>query len=229
MAGRPRSMRHPTSEHTDAPGRRSASASSTRRRRCGVTSELPPPMASWPALGPMTATLPTVAASSGNNPSLTSSTVPSAATRRATARRPGSSYSASAVAVGSPPRIPTRSMSRSTLRTWPSTTDSSTCPARTAAARDGPSQAEGPGISRSSPATAAGTVRVRPEPVGHHQPVEAPLAPQDPTDQIRLLAAVDAVDLVVGGHHGPDAGLAAPRARRRRGGSPAGCARRPRR
>ena len=45
------------------------------------------------------------------------------------------------------------------------------------------------------------------EPVRHDEPVEAPLAAEDPVDEVGLLAAVDAVDLVVGGHHGPDAGL----------------------
>ena len=162
IGGRPRSMRQPTSKLMEASGSRSASASSTRRRRCGVTSELPPPMASWPALGPITATLPTLAASNGNSPSLTRRTVPSVATRRATARRPGSSDSASSDAVGPPPRIPTRPISRRTWRTWPSTTDSSTSPERTAAAREGPSQADGPGISRSSPASAAGAVECVP-------------------------------------------------------------------
>ena len=48
---------------------------------------------------------------------------------------------------------------------------------------------------------------MRAEPVGHDEPVEAPFAAQDPVDQVGLLAAVDAVDLVVGGHDGPDAGL----------------------
>ncbi len=48
---------------------------------------------------------------------------------------------------------------------------------------------------------------MRAEPVGHDEPVEAPLSPQHAADQVRLLTAVDAVDLVVGGHHGPDAGL----------------------
>ncbi len=158
----PRSILQPTSEKIEASGRRSASASATRRRRCGVTSELPPPMASWAALGPMTATLATPAGSRGNSPSLTSRTVPSTATRRATARRPGSSSSRSSCSsvTGAvvPPRIPTRPISRSTLRTWPSTTDSSTTSSRTAAASVGPSQAEGPGISRSRPACAAASV-----------------------------------------------------------------------
>ena len=49
--------------------------------------------------------------------------------------------------------------------------------------------------------------RVRAEPVRHDDAVEPPLVPQDPPDQVGLLAAVDAVDLVVGGHHGPHAGL----------------------
>ena len=161
--GSPRSIRHPTSEVTAASGSRSARASSTRRRRCGVTSELPPPMASWAALGPMTATLDTLPAASGSRPSLTSRTVPSAATCRATARRPGSSCSCSTPSAATvPSRIPTRPIKRRTLRTCPSTTDSSTAPSRTAAANVGPSQAEGPGISRSSPASAAGTVECVP-------------------------------------------------------------------
>ena len=49
--------------------------------------------------------------------------------------------------------------------------------------------------------------RVRAEPVRHDDAVEAPLFPQDPPDQVGLLAAVGPVHLVVGGHHGPDAGL----------------------
>ncbi len=48
---------------------------------------------------------------------------------------------------------------------------------------------------------------VRPEPVGHDEPVEAPLTAQDPSDELGLLAAIRAVDLVVGGHDRPDAGL----------------------
>ena len=80
-------------------------------------------------------------------------------------------------------------------------------PARTAAPRVGPSHAEGPGISRSRPASAGRPGRVRAEPVGHDQPVESPLVAQDATEQVGLLAAVDPVDLVVGGHHGPDVGL----------------------
>ena len=49
--------------------------------------------------------------------------------------------------------------------------------------------------------------RVGAEPVRHDQPVEAPLVPQHPVDEVGLLAAVGPVDLVVGGHHRPDAGL----------------------
>ena len=49
--------------------------------------------------------------------------------------------------------------------------------------------------------------RVRAEPVRHDDPVESPLAAQDAVDQVGLLGAVGPVDLVVGGHHGPDAGL----------------------
>ena len=55
--------------------------------------------------------------------------------------------------------------------------------------------------------SAAGDGRVRAEPVRHDEPVEAPFVAQDPVDEVGLLAAVDAVHLVVGGHHGPDAGL----------------------
>ncbi len=157
IAGRPLSMRHPTSWRTSTPGMRSASAAARLRRRCGVTSELPPPTASCAALGPITATLDTAPTSSGSSPSLTSSTVPAAATWRATDRRPGSSSSDSAEGAGAP-RIPTRSMSPSRWRTFSSTTASSTTPSRTAAARDGPSQADGPGISSSRPATAASRV-----------------------------------------------------------------------
>ncbi len=49
--------------------------------------------------------------------------------------------------------------------------------------------------------------RVRAEPVRHDDAVELPLVPQDPPDEVGLLAAVDAVDLVVGRHHGPHARL----------------------
>jgi hypothetical protein len=161
-------------------------------------------MASWPALGPITATLPTADGSNGSKPSLTSRTVPSAATRRATARRPGSSTPLVGTVV--PPRIPTRPISRRTWRTWPSTTDSSTCPG----ARRRPGGTEPGRRARHlevEPRQRRRHGGVRPEPVGHDQPVEAPLAPQHAADQVRLLAAVDTVDLVVGGHHGPDAGL----------------------
>ena len=102
---------------------------------------------------------------------------------------------------------PTRPSRSKTWRSSSSTRDSSTSPARTAAAREGPSQADGPGISRSRPARTAGDGRVRAEPVRHHEPVETPLIPQDAVDEVRLFAAVDAVHLVVGRHHGPDAGL----------------------
>ena len=46
---------------------------------------------------------------------------------------------------------------------------------------------------------------VRAEPVGHHEPVEAPLAPQQVGEQAGVLAAVPAVDAVVGRHDRPDA------------------------
>ena len=105
------------------------------------------------------------------------------------------------------PRIPTRPISRRTWRTWPSTTDSSTSPV----AHGGGQRGTEPGRRARHLEVEPGQRRrhggVRPEPVGHDQPVEAPLAPQHAVDQVRLLAAVDAVDLVVGGHHGPDAGL----------------------
>ena len=53
-----------------------------------------------------------------------------------------------------------------------------------------------------------GDSRVGAEPVRHHQPVEAPFVPEYPINEVGLLAAVDAIDLVVRGHHRPDAGLA---------------------
>ena len=208
-AGSPRSMRHPTSERIVAFGRRSASASATLRRRYGVTSELPPPMASWLALGPITATLETPAGPSGSSPSLTSRTVPSAATSRATARRPGSSSSRSSPGARSvASSTPTRAISRNTWRIWPSTTVSSTSPSR-----------DGGGQGRAEPGRGArhleveagphgGDRRVGAEPVRHHQPVEAPFVPQHPIEEVELLAAVDAIDLVVRGHHRPNAGLA---------------------
>ena len=46
------------------------------------------------------------------------------------------------------------------------------------------------------------------EPVGHHQPVEAPVVPQDAREQLGALRGVGAVQLVVGGHHRPRPGLA---------------------
>ena len=106
-----------------------------------------------------------------------------------------------------PSSSPTRDIRRSRWRTCPSTTVSSTRPSRTAAARDGPSQADGPGHLEIEAGERGRRRRVRAEPVRHHQPVEAPLAPQDAVDEVGLLAAVGPVDLVVGGHHGPDAGL----------------------
>ena len=164
-------------------------------------------MASCAALGPITATLDTAPASSGSSPSLTSSTVPAAATSRATDRRPGSSCSASSEGAGAP-RIPTRSMSPSRRRTLSSTTASSTTPSRTAEASEGPSQADGPGISRSRPATAASRVEWVPNQSDTTSAVGAPLAPQHPVDQVGLLAAPDAVHLVVGRHDRPHPGLA---------------------
>ena len=163
-------------------------------------------MASCAALGPMTATLETLAGSSGSRPSLTSRTVPSAATRRATAAAPGRPPPARR-APSIRPRIPTRPMSRRTWRTWPSTTDSST----EAVADGGGQRGTEPRRRTGHLEVEAGQRRrrggVRPEPVGHDEPVEAPLTAEHPADQVGLLAAVDAVDLVVGGHHGPDAGL----------------------
>ena len=95
------------------------------------------------------------AGASGSSPSLTSRTVPSAATSRATARRPGSSSSRS-VGDAAAPRKPDPVHQPQHVADLPSTTVSSTSPSRTAAARVGPNQAEGPGISRSRPARAAG-------------------------------------------------------------------------
>ena len=146
---------------------------------------------------------------SGSSPSLTSRTVPSAATSRATARRPGSSSSRSSVlGAGRVARArPPGRISRSTCRTWSSTTVSSTTPSRTAAARVGPEPGRGARHLEVEAGQRGRGRRVGPEPVRHDQPVEAPLAPEDPVDQVGLLAAVGAVDLVVGGHHRPHAGL----------------------
>jgi hypothetical protein len=44
-------------------------------------------------------------------------------------------------------------------------------------------------------------------PVGNDKALEAKFLLQNAGEKIRILSAVDAVQLVVGGHHGPDAGL----------------------
>ena len=120
-------------------------------------------MASWPAFGPMTATLADARRVERQQAVVDQQDGP--LRRHPAGHRP----SARVVllpfvggAVVADPSIPTRPMSRSTWRTWPSTTASSTTPSRTAAARVGPSQAEGPGISRSRPACAAGAVECVP-------------------------------------------------------------------
>ena len=200
-------MRQPTSKLIEASGSRSASASSTRRRRCGVTSELPPPMASWPALGPITATLPTLVASNGNNPSLTRRTVPSVATRRATARRPGSSDSASSDAGRAAAEDPHPAHQPQHVTHLAVDHRLVDLPGTHRRGQRGSEPGRRAGHLEVEPGQRGGRSGVRPEPVGHDQPVEAPLAPQHAADQFRLLAAVDAVDLVVGGHHRPDAGL----------------------
>ena len=136
-------------------------------------------MANCAAFGPMTATLLTDGGIERQRPSLTSSTVNN---RRPAGHRPASRVVRLRFVAchdATPPKTPTWPMSRNTWRTWPSTTDSSTSPAPAPPPDSvGPSQAEGPGISRSSPASAAGTGVVCAEPVRHHQPVEAPVPTQ---------------------------------------------------
>ena len=201
-------MRHPTSVRIVTPGRRSASASATLRRRCGVTSELPPPIASWPAFGPITATLETPAGLSGSSPSLTSRTVPSAATSRATARRPGSSSSRSSLRSQRP--VEQAAHPAHQTQHVPDLAVDHGLVDEPVAHGSGQGRAE-PGRGARHLEVEAGECgrsrRVGPEPVRHDQPVEAPLVAQHPVDEVGLLAAVGPVDLVVGGHHRPDAGL----------------------
>ncbi len=143
------------------------------------------------------------------SPSLWTSTVPSITTRRATRRRPGSSSSRSGWSPATADsRSPTRSMRRSRWWALSSSTASETSPLATAAASVGPNQADGPGISRSSPAVAAGAVLWVPNQSDMTRPSK-PHSPRRmvPMESSRLLAAVDAVDLVVGRHDGPHAGF----------------------
>ena len=64
-----------------------------------------------------------------------------------------------------------------------------------------------PGISRSRPALADWTVLWLPNQSETTKPSEAPVALQDVGQQVRVLARVVAVDLVVGAHQRPHAAV----------------------
>ena len=160
-----------------------ASASAMLRRRCGVTSELPPPMASWRGVrADDRHARHGLGGSSGRSPSLTSSTVPSAATWRATARRSGSSSSGSSDDVGPTEDAHPRHQAAGRAAPARPRPTRRRRPSRTAAASVGPSQAEGPGISRSSPASAAGAVECVPNQSDITSPSKPHSSPQDAAD-----------------------------------------------
>ena len=118
--------------------------------------------------------------------------------RRSSGRLTGSS--------GHRPDGAVRSMRSRTRCAACSTSSAVTSPASTAAARWCPSTSVGRASRGRARRECGGAVRA--EPVGHHHAVEPPLAPQQVGQQPGVLAAVPAVDAVVGRHDGPDAGAA---------------------
>jgi len=122
------------------------------------TRALPPPwVTGLTALGPISAMLRIVPGSSGSTPpSLRSSVNAAAAHRRSSAGSASTGPPSLAAPFG--PRAPTRRASRRMRRTLASTSSSLTTPARTAAVSWPPQGPSGPGMARSSPASAVATV-----------------------------------------------------------------------
>jgi hypothetical protein len=158
--------------HVTQPGRtvtRAISASASLSAPAGVdtltcgTVALPPPWVTGrTALGPIRATLRSVPGSSGNiSPWLLSSVNAAAAQRRSSdgSARTGPPFEVVPFAEAPLlPKAPTRRASRKMRRTLASTSSSLTSPVRTAAVSWPPHGPPGPGIARSSPATAVATV-----------------------------------------------------------------------
>ena len=124
---------------------------------CGTVALPPPWVTGLTALGPISATLRSAAGSSGSTPASLLSSVNAAAAQR---RSSIGSASTGPPFAAEPldPSAPTRRASRRMRRTLVSTSSSLTSPARTAAVSWPPHGPAGPGMARSSPATAVATV-----------------------------------------------------------------------
>ncbi len=156
-------LKQPRSCATSTPGaaKRARSPASGETGGCGVTRALPPPWITVAsAFGPITAIVFASTSTGSTASAFLSNTKLSAAARRQIARSIGSSMQTSSGRSSS--RRPVRSINPSTRSALSSTTFSDTSPERTAAASFSPKNCGGPGISRSSPARAAGTVLCRP-------------------------------------------------------------------
>ena len=200
-------MRQPTSHVTDASGSRSASASATLRRRCGVTSELPPPMASWRGVRADHGHARDGRRVEGQDPVVDEE------------HRP---LGGDLARHGPPARVVLLELvGRRGRRVEDPDALHEPQDVAHLLVHDrlvDQAVADGGGEGGTEPGRGSGHLevqagqggrrrRVRAEPVRHDEPVEAPLVAEDRAEQVRLLAAVGAVHLVVGGHHGPDAGL----------------------
>jgi hypothetical protein len=159
--------------HVTQPGRtmtRARPASACASARAGVdtltcgTVALPPPWVTGvTALGPITAMLRNVAASSGSTPASFLSSVNAVAAQRRSSD--GSTSTGPSPDAGCPfgeaplwSRAPTRRASRRIRSTLALTSPSLTWPSRTAAVSWSPHGPDGPGMARSSPAAAVATV-----------------------------------------------------------------------
>ena len=163
----------------------------------GMTRALPPPwITGCSAFGPITATRWMPPGASGSTaPSLCSSTSEPVTALRSSAagtRSGGAGRSAplpAAAAVAASLSAPTRRATPSSLVSLSSTISSGTWPARTASASAGPQYLFGPGMARSSPPTAVGTV-LR---VASQSEVTRPAKPHSPLSTARSSVACSVI------------------------------------
>ena len=207
-SGTPCQVRQPGAEVTvTSPPKASRRAWTGAAADAGMTRALPPPwITGCSAFGPITATRSMPPAASGSAaPSLCSSTSePVTALRSSTAgtRSGGVGGSAplggvagsglaepAARVVAASRSAPTRRATPSSLVSLSSTISSVTCPARTASARAGPQYLFGPGMARSSPPTAVGTV-LR---VASQSEVTRPVKPHSPLSTARSSVACSVI------------------------------------
>ena len=206
----PRSAPGSYSTVTPAPSR-SRSPASGVTVRCGVTLALPPPCTTAvAAFGPITATRCSAPVSRGRTRSpatsaLRSRTMDAAEVSRASSHRSGSSTEVSGRLdeVGAHP-VEEPQQPAGLLRDHVARD----LPGLDRGGQRGPEVRCGSGHLEVEPREGRRHGGVGGEPVRHHEPVEAPLLPQDRRQEPRVLAAERAVDAVVRRHDGPDAAVA---------------------